>query len=122
MGQTSAATQLLSLILLSGILYLEAVKLGLCSVDHNVGCLDFERKALLEVKQGLVDPSDGLSSWTGEDCCKWRGVGCNKKTGRVTRLNLRNEYVDGLDGEDGAMHAINEKIGSLIVGICSALY
>ncbi|CAN6572413.1 unnamed protein product [Malus baccata var. baccata] len=122
MGQTSVSTQLLSLILPSGILYLETVKLGLCSVDHNVGCLDFERKALLEVKQGLVDPSDGLSSWTGEDCCKWRGIGCNKKTGRVTRLNLRNEYVDGLDGEDGAMHALGGEINRSLLVLKDLIY
>ncbi|XP_008341680.3 receptor-like protein EIX1 [Malus domestica] len=122
MCQTSVSTQLLSLILLSGILYLETVKLGLCSVDHNVGCLDFERKALLEVKQGLVDPSDRLSSWTGEDCCKWRGVGCNKKTGRVTRLNLHNEYVDGLDGEDGAMHALGGEINRSLLVLKDLIY
>ncbi|PQQ16131.1 putative leucine-rich repeat receptor-like protein kinase [Prunus yedoensis var. nudiflora] len=35
-----------------------------------------------------MDPSIRLSSWVGEDCCKWSGVGCNNITGRVNRLDL----------------------------------
>ncbi|BBN67732.1 disease resistance family protein / LRR family protein [Prunus dulcis] len=86
----SASIHLVSLIILSGILSLETIKLGLCSDDHNVGCIDIERKALLKLKQGLTDPSGRLSSWVGEDCCKWSGVGCNNITGRVNRLDLSN--------------------------------
>ncbi|PQQ18990.1 putative leucine-rich repeat receptor-like protein kinase [Prunus yedoensis var. nudiflora] len=92
----SAYIQLLSLILLSGILSLENIKLGFSSDDHNVGCIDIERKALLKLKQGLTDPSGRHSSWVGEDCCKWSGVGCNNITGCVNRLDLHNhlEYLD----------------------------
>ncbi|KAL6139442.1 hypothetical protein ACLB2K_057746 [Fragaria x ananassa] len=56
----------------------------------NVGCMSIEMKALVKLKEGLTDHSDRLSSWVGEDCCKWRGVGCNSTTGRVGSLNLRN--------------------------------
>ncbi|VVA37878.1 PREDICTED: LRR receptor [Prunus dulcis] len=67
------------------------------SQDHNVGCIDIERKALLKLKQGLTNPSNRLSSQVGEDCCKWSGVGCNNITGRINRLDLPNRSSDGLD-------------------------
>ncbi|KAL4650357.1 hypothetical protein ACB092_01G082300 [Castanea dentata] len=37
-----------------------------------------------------------LSSWVGEDCCQWRGVECNNISSHVTKLDLRNPYIDGL--------------------------
>ncbi|KAH0972895.1 hypothetical protein GBA52_025051 [Prunus armeniaca] len=107
MGHCSASAffQLVSLIILSGILSLETIKLGFCNDDNSVGCTDIERKALLKLKQGLTDPSDRLSSWVGEDCCKWSGVGCNNITGRVNMLDLRNRYSDGLNGYRSIEHA-----------------
>ncbi|KAM1460386.1 hypothetical protein ACFXTO_045698 [Malus domestica] len=97
----------------SGFLFFETTKLGFCSADLNVGCKETERKALLELKAGLTDPSDRLLSWVGEDCCQWSGIGCNNVTGRVTKLNLRNEFSDG---EDGTVHAFGGEINpSLLV-------
>ncbi|PQQ18989.1 putative leucine-rich repeat receptor-like protein kinase [Prunus yedoensis var. nudiflora] len=54
-----------------------------------------------------MDPFGRHSSWVGEDCCKWSGVGCNNITGRVNRLDLHNrDWFDyygatehGFDGE-----------------------
>ncbi|XP_020108540.1 putative leucine-rich repeat receptor-like serine/threonine-protein kinase At2g24130 [Ananas comosus] len=54
------------------------------------GCMEVERNALLTLKSGLVDPQNLLSSWEGEDCCKWWGVVCSNTTGHVVKLNLRN--------------------------------
>ncbi|CAN1344671.1 Receptor-like protein EIX1 [Linum perenne] len=51
-------------------------------------CQPRERQALLDLKAGLVDPSDWLKSWSGRDCCKWSGVICNNVTGQVTELHL----------------------------------
>ncbi|KAI5317545.1 hypothetical protein L3X38_037252 [Prunus dulcis] len=115
-SSASASIHLVSLIILSGILSLESIKLGLCNDDHNVGCIDIERKALLKLKQGLTDPYRRLSSWVGEDCCKWSGVGCNNITGRVNMLDLRNRYSDGLDGYGSIKHAFSGEINpSLLV-------
>ncbi|KAK2995257.1 hypothetical protein RJ640_026061 [Escallonia rubra] len=61
--------------------------------DDNLSCKDWERQALLKIKQGLIDDYSHLSSWgNAEDkknCCKWRGVSCSNQTGHVTSLDLR---------------------------------
>ncbi|KAK2438421.1 receptor protein EIX2 [Trifolium repens] len=55
------------------------------------GGFDTEVEALLEFKEGLQDHSNLLSSWTVEnDCCHWKGVGCNTTTGHVISLNLHS--------------------------------
>ncbi|CAL9137574.1 unnamed protein product, partial [Musa acuminata var. zebrina] len=51
-----------------------------------------ERKALIDFKRGLHDPSNRLSSWVGEDCCAWEGVGCSNISGHVIKLDLRNKH------------------------------
>ncbi|BFG37790.1 hypothetical protein CerSpe_240640 [Prunus speciosa] len=113
MGNSSASIQLVLLITLSGILSLKTIQLGLCSADHYVGCIYIERKALLMLKQGLTDPSDRLSSWVGEDCCEWSGVGCNNITRRVNMLDLCNR--DGY-ADEATDHAFGGEINpSLLV-------
>ena len=52
-----------------------------------------ERQALLKFREGLKDPSNGLSSWVGQDCCTWFGVGCNNQTGNVIKLDLKRQFV-----------------------------
>ncbi|XP_057957377.1 receptor-like protein EIX1 [Malania oleifera] len=61
-------------------------------------CKAEEREALLHFKQYLTDPSNRLSSWVGEDCCRWTGVRCHNTTGHVIHLNLSNPFP--LDDDD----------------------
>ncbi|RVW80326.1 hypothetical protein CK203_039167 [Vitis vinifera] len=94
MANNNVFIQLLFLIFTSsGLLFHETVKVGSCQGDHQRGCIEPEKVALLEFKQGLTDPSRRFSSWVGEDCCKWRGVVCSNRSGHVIKLTLR--YLDG---------------------------
>ncbi|KAL8157588.1 uncharacterized protein LOC141674580 [Apium graveolens] len=62
---------------------------------RNVSCIDSEKQALLLLKESLVDDLNYLSSWTGDDCCAWHGIGCNNRTGHVIQLDLRNSSLKG---------------------------
>ncbi|XP_031122563.1 receptor-like protein EIX2 [Ipomoea triloba] len=53
-------------------------------------CIKTERSALIKFKNTITDESNRLASWEGEDCCTWKGVICNNKTGRVEQLHLHN--------------------------------
>ncbi|KAF5177530.1 Leucine-rich repeat receptor-like protein kinase pxl1 [Thalictrum thalictroides] len=90
MAGINSFLQLLFLLLLFGSLYLKAIKLCLCNNDVKVPCLRIERQALLQFKEAIIDTSHRLSSWHGDDCCGWEGVGCDNKTGHVLKLQLGN--------------------------------
>ncbi|WCJ21807.1 disease resistance family protein / LRR family protein [Euphorbia peplus] len=65
---------------------------SLCNGDLVINCISAERAALLALKNGLSDPSARLSSWVGDDCCRWTGIECNNQTGNVVKLDLRNPF------------------------------
>ncbi|KAL6325069.1 hypothetical protein AAG906_022277 [Vitis piasezkii] len=101
MANINASIHFLLLIFLSStFLYLETVKLGSCNGVLNVSCTEIERKALVDFKQGLTDPSGRLSSWVGLDCCRWSGVVCSQRVPRVIKLKLRNQYARSPDAND----------------------
>ncbi|KAL2324700.1 hypothetical protein Fmac_023758 [Flemingia macrophylla] len=57
--------------------------------SFNVQCHHNDKQALLNFKQGVIDPSHMLSSWSTQlDCCQWIGVMCDNITNRVTQLTL----------------------------------
>ncbi|XP_020865750.1 putative receptor-like protein kinase At3g47110 [Arabidopsis lyrata subsp. lyrata] len=58
-------------------------------------CIDKERNALFELRKYMIsrteeDQSDSvLPTWTNDttsDCCRWKGVACNRVSGRVTEI------------------------------------
>ncbi|ESW33098.1 hypothetical protein PHAVU_001G043000 [Phaseolus vulgaris] len=70
--------------LLCGIIF----NTGLCS--FNIHCNQQDMHALLNFKQGIIDPSGVISSWSTKlDCCQWKGVMCNNITSRVTGISIR---------------------------------
>ncbi|XP_056164066.1 receptor-like protein EIX2 [Syzygium oleosum] len=83
---------LVSIVLLA-IFVIQVIEFGHSNASTNVSCIGVEREALLKFKHGLTDPSRRLSSWVGEECCKWEGVECNEKTGHVLKLDLHNPYT-----------------------------
>ncbi|XP_038979884.1 receptor-like protein EIX2 [Phoenix dactylifera] len=50
-----------------------------------------ERKALLSIRKGIYDAHRWLS-WNEKDCCRWRGVRCDRITGHVVKLDLHYPY------------------------------
>lgn len=77
------------LVLLAESVVLEAT---LGNSNFSVACSEEERNALLKFEQGLTDRFGQLSSWVGEECCEWMGIGCSDQTGNVIKLNLSNPF------------------------------
>ncbi|WKA04189.1 hypothetical protein VitviT2T_022246 [Vitis vinifera] len=133
MANINASIHFLLLIFLSStFLYLETVKLGSCNGVLNVTCTEIERKALVDFKQGLTDPSGRLSSWVGLDCCRWSGVVCSQRVPRVIKLKLRNQYARSPDANDedtgafeddyGAAHAFGGEISHSLLDLKDLRY
>ncbi|XP_048330554.1 receptor-like protein EIX1 [Ziziphus jujuba] len=59
-------------------------------------CLESDREALVELKNGLNDPEKRLSSWKGSNCCEWPGISCDNSSGAVIAVDLHNPYPNGL--------------------------
>nr|GEX63755.1 leucine-rich repeat protein [Tanacetum cinerariifolium] len=60
-----------------------------CALNNSAICSKHERLALLKFKHSVYDAFDMLSSWVGNDRCKWERVHCDKVTGKVDSLHLR---------------------------------
>ena len=91
------------------LLSLGIFKLGSCSENNvTVKCIKSEREALVRFKEGVIDFPGKLSTWVDEECCQWKGVECDNKSGHVTKLNLSNparrhrhfDYYEGIQYEE----------------------
>ncbi|KAF2319766.1 hypothetical protein GH714_018631 [Hevea brasiliensis] len=57
----------------------------------NVHYRESEQKTLLMLKDGFHNSLGRFSLWVPkEDCCKWKGVGCNNEIDNVISLNLHS--------------------------------
>ncbi|XP_063940622.1 leucine-rich repeat receptor-like serine/threonine-protein kinase SKM1 isoform X5 [Daucus carota subsp. sativus] len=90
-------------------------------------CVESEKQALLLFKNSLVDDSSSLSSWVGDDCCAWEGIGCDNITNQVTQLEVRNvflttsscRYAFAQDGSEiSAMASHAKKYSVFTIGKC----
>jgi len=94
-----SSVQLLYILIIVLLLYVKPGPRFISAAERaEFRCIERERQALLSFKQELKYPSGLLSSWGSEegeksDCCKWVGVGCNNKTGRITMLDLHGLAV-----------------------------
>nr|CAB3490067.1 unnamed protein product [Digitaria exilis] len=69
----------------------------------GASCQERDMDGLLAFKQGInSDPNGILASWRSdghgheEECCRWRGVRCNNRTGHVVELRLGDtDLYDG---------------------------
>ncbi|XP_060670885.1 receptor-like protein EIX2 [Ziziphus jujuba] len=86
---------------MEAITWLPLMFLILCSVRgellpnigaHLMNCMESDREALIDFKNGLHDPANRLSSWKGSNCCHWRGISCENTTGAVIAVDLRNPH------------------------------
>ncbi|KAK2631217.1 hypothetical protein EUGRSUZ_L03225 [Eucalyptus grandis] len=76
------------------LLVFQSLEFGHSEALTNVSCFGMEREALLKFRQGLIDHSKRLSSWTSKDCREWKGIECSKKTGHIFKLDLRNSCFE----------------------------
>ncbi|KAD2804382.1 hypothetical protein E3N88_37759 [Mikania micrantha] len=60
------------------------------TTTSNVTCIEGERRSLLAIKHKITDMFNLLSTWSGAECCEWRGVGCDTRNGHVVKLDLRS--------------------------------
>ncbi|KAK8650813.1 hypothetical protein V6N13_140437 [Hibiscus sabdariffa] len=94
-----------------------AFTFGIGVENQSVRCIAAEKRALLDFKKGLADYDNLLASWTSEDeeCCKWKGVGCNHTTGHVLMLDLRPRFnYDDYDRSTSWM-PLSGEIGSSLL-------
>uniref|UniRef100_A0ACD5VM00 Uncharacterized protein n=1 Tax=Avena sativa TaxID=4498 RepID=A0ACD5VM00_AVESA len=69
--------------------------------NTTTSCIAGERSALVTFRAGLSDPASFLSSWKGDECCRWKGVFCSNKTSHVVRLDLRTPDCNIMQGLGG---------------------
>ncbi|XP_057470535.1 receptor-like protein EIX2 [Actinidia eriantha] len=97
MGEKCIRLLLLSVVVLVFYGYTPAVGV---SSEAKIRCMEREKQALLQFKEDVVDNRGALSSWGSEedkrDCCKWRGVRCNNRTGHVTKIDLQTSVFSGM--------------------------
>ncbi|KAL3353091.1 hypothetical protein AABB24_020867 [Solanum stoloniferum] len=69
---------------------------GFSCVYSGSHCIESEKNALIKFSQGFKNPSRSMLSWMlEENCCSWKGVECDNKTGHVITLDLHKQFLQG---------------------------
>lgn len=84
-------------------------------------CSQSELEALISFKEDLIDPENRLSSWKGNKCCQWHGIGCNNSTGVVTSIDLHNPYPLRY-GEEPGRHGLWNLSGKISPSLLKLKY
>ncbi|KAJ4961387.1 hypothetical protein NE237_021297 [Protea cynaroides] len=71
------------------LVFLILIPTGECKRIAGEGCTSQDLMGLTRFKAAIhVDTSGRLETWVGRHCCKWDGVYCNNRTGRVSEIRL----------------------------------
>uniref|UniRef100_A0A3Q7J1L5 Leucine-rich repeat-containing N-terminal plant-type domain-containing protein n=1 Tax=Solanum lycopersicum TaxID=4081 RepID=A0A3Q7J1L5_SOLLC len=65
-----------------------------CVQTCEIHCIEGEKNALIKFIQGFKNSSQNML-WLDENCCQWKGVKCDNKTGHVITLDLQNQFLQG---------------------------
>ncbi|XP_027183914.1 receptor-like protein EIX1 [Coffea eugenioides] len=77
----------------------------------------------MDFKKDLKDPHGRLSSWIHDvDCCKWEGVVCRNRSGRVIQLHLQNPGRDIDDFGDEGISPLSGKISHSLQNLTHLRY
>ncbi|CAN4116238.1 unnamed protein product [Withania somnifera] len=64
------------------------------TICKSKSCNPNDLKGLQDFKAGIhLDTSGRLGKWKDLDCCKWEGIFCSNKTGRVVSISLPGIYT-----------------------------
>ncbi|KAJ9540185.1 hypothetical protein OSB04_026691 [Centaurea solstitialis] len=91
----------------------------------NVSCIEYEKTALLEFKNGLIDNGNQLISWnsSNEDCCNWYGITCNNQTGHVSEIRLRGpDDMASFKDQEASMQTFGGKLNPSLRNLTSLEY
>ncbi|XP_027182021.1 probable LRR receptor-like serine/threonine-protein kinase At1g34110 [Coffea eugenioides] len=97
----------------------------LCSSSKTVNatCYGKEKQALMDFKKDLKDPFGRLLSWIHDiDCCKWEGVVCSNRSGRVIQLHLQSPVRKIDDFGDQEISALSGKISHSLQNLTHLRY
>lgn len=68
-------------------------------------CHPNDLKGLRHFKEAISSDTSGrLATWNGQSCCKWGGISCDNKTGRVNEINLPGMISDSDAPEQAYMY------------------
>ncbi|KAL8240943.1 hypothetical protein R6Q59_014298 [Mikania micrantha] len=108
--------------------------LAICTFFHcsfssenssNIQCIGYEKTALLEFKNDLIDDANRLVSWNTSkaDCCKWYGITCSNLTGHVSEIRLRGPVVMAdIDTQEASIPTLGGNINPSLQNLTSLEY